>query len=525
MRHNFSEVPSTSIPRSSFNRDHGYKTTFNADYLIPFLVDEALPGDTFSVRVNAFCRMATPIYPLMDNMFLDFFYFEVPLRQIWDNSRKFFGEQDNPGDSIDYTVPQMVSTATTGYAEQSIFDYLGLPTKVPDLTHSALFTRAFKHIWNEWFKDQNIHNDVTVETDDGPDDPADSGNLKRTKRFDYFTSCLPWPQKGDSVALPLGTVAPVTGIGKQTQVWTSGSATAYETGASASTAYTSFQSIDPRTTDQNFWAEEDPNNTGYPNIYADLSNATAATINQLRQSFQIQRLLEKDARAGTRYEEIVLSHFQVQGLDKRATRPVYLGGGSVPIMVTPVEQTSSTDVTSPQGNLAARAQAFAQNGFTRSFTEHSIIIGIVNVRADITYQQGLDRMWSRSTRYDFYWPSLAHIGEQSVLQKEIWADPATRANDDVVFGYNERYSEYKYKPSKITGRFRSNCTTPLDSWHLSEEFASAPTLNAGFIEPQTPMSRVKAVTTEPDFIFDSFIQMRCARPMPLYSVPGLIDHF
>lgn len=532
MNHSFSVVPSVEMPRSSFNRSHGYKTTFDAGYLIPVFVDEALPGDTFTLNPTMFARINTPIYPLMDNLYLDTFFFSVPIRQVWDNFRKFCGEQATPSSSIDYTVPTMSATASTGYSNQSLHDYFGLPTKVPDYTHSSLFHRAYNHIYNEWFRDQNLIDSVTVDTDDGPDDPTDYVLLKRGKRHDYFTSALPWLQKSDAVSMPLGTDAPITGFGKLNQNYTAAAQNFYETDATGTTSYASYKLIDNGASDTQFGVEEDPNNSGFPNIRADLSNATAATINQLRQSFQIQKLLERDARSGTRYAEIVKGFFGVNFLDV-TYRPEYLGGASTPVGFESVPQTSSTDVTTPQGNLAAYGMAVSQSGgFTKSFTEHCIVMGIACVRADLTYQQGMNRMFNRSTRYDFYWPPLAHLGEQSVLVKELYMQDPTQdtgstgtPDNERVFGYQERWSEYRYKPSLITGKLRSNDAASLDAWHLSQEFSSLPSLNQTFIEETPPMDRVVAVTTEPDFIMDCYFNLQCARPIPLYSVPGLIDHF
>jgi hypothetical protein len=527
MNHNFSQSPQATIPRSQFNRSHGVKCTLDAGYLVPIYVDEALPGDTFNLKLTAFSRMVTPVVPIMDNLWMDTFFFAVPNRLVWDNWQKFNGEQDNPSDSTDYLVPTMPSTPTTGYANQSLHDYFGLPTEVAtSYDHSSLWHRAYNLIWNSWFRDENLQNSVTVDTDDGPDDPADYVLLRRGKRYDYFTSCLPWPQKGDAVELPLGTTAPVTGIGKITQTFADTPVACYETGASATTTYASATGIDWSTGNQQFLVEEDPNNSGYPGIFADLSSATAATINQLRQAFQIQKLYERDARGGTRYIEIIKSHFGVTSPDARLQRPEYLGGGSSPVNVSPVAQTSSTDATTPQGNLAAYGTSVVtNNGFTKSFTEHCLLIGLVSVRADLNYQQGLNRMWSRSTRWDFYWPALSHIGEQAVLSKEIYTDGSS--SDDDVFGYQERYAEYRYKPSLITGQFRSNYSSTLDVWHLAQDFSSRPTLNSTFIEENPPIDRVSAVTdaTYPHFLFDGFIDLKCARPMPVYSVPGLIDHF
>jgi len=524
MKHQFSQVPKAEIPRSSFDRSHGHKTTFDAGLLIPFLVDEALPGDTFTVRSTLFARLATPIYPLMDNMYLDTQFFSVPVRLVWDNWQKFNGEQTNPDDSTDYIVPQKVSPVG-GYLPGSLQDYMGLPVGIAGLSHSALWERAYSLIWNEWYRDENLQDSVFVGTGDGPD-ATNYSLLRRGKRHDYFTSCLPWPQKGPGVQIPLGGNAPVIGIGLSVNATPAAvTGTFNETGG---TTFNSGYGAGLSATSPGGWMGR-TNAAGagaIPEIYADLSAATAATINSLRQAFQIQRIYERDARGGTRYTEIIKSHFGVTSPDARLQRPEYLGGGSTPVNISPIPQTSGTGAyaATPQGNLSAMGTALARNhGFTTSFTEHCLIIGLCSVRADLTYQQGLNRMWSRKTRFDFYWPALSHIGEQAVLNKEIMAQGTDV--DDEVFGYQERYAEYRYKPSLITGLFRSSAATSLDAWHLSQEFATLPVLDSAFIQENPPIDRVIAVNTEPHFLVDAYINMRCARPMPVYGVPGLIDHF
>jgi len=508
----FAVAPSANIQRSSFDRSHGFKTTMDAGGLIPIFVDEALPGDTFNLRASFFARMNTPITPIMDNAYFETFFFEVPVRQVWDNWEKFNGAQDNPGDSTDFLIPTITSPVG-GYAVESIYDYMGIPPSIAGIEHSALYLRAYNHIYNTWFRDQNLQDSVPFITGDGPDDPATYSILNRGKRHDYFTSTLPWPQKSDAnsgVQLPLGTSAPIStdAIGGDGQI-----------------LYVLDGNGDPKR------LQEDAtpaivlgSQTGQIPLYADLSEATAATINQLRQSIAVQRMFEKDARGGTRYIEVVFNHFKVRSPDLRLQRPGYLGGGRTQLNITPVAQTSqafgTATVDTPQGNLAAFGTLSAVNhGFTKSFTEHTIIIGLANIRADLTYQQGLNRMWSRQTRFDHYWPELATIGEQEVLQKEINVS-GVPAEDDTVWGYQERFAEYRYKPSLITGKFRSSDPQSLDIWHLSQDLVN-PQLNADFIIDNPPIDRVVATPDEPQFKLDSYFNLKCARPMPMYGIPGL----
>lgn len=534
MRHQFSQVPRAEIPRSSFDRSHGYKTTFDAGYLVPIFVDEALPGDTFNLRCNTFARLSTPLKPFMDNLFADVFFFAVPYRLVWTHFVNFFGEQANPADSTSFLVPQFTAhKPTTG----SLSDYMGLPVDgtapvlAGNITYNSLHHRAYNLIWNQWFRDQNLQNSVTVDMGDGPDAIANYVLLRRGKRHDYFTSSLPWPQKGVAVSIPLGTAATVRT--SSSSLITSGTNTAMTLRQQSSNTYPGTnQTLAHSTSGIVGYVANTPTITGtgvYPdNLYADLSTATAATINSLRQAFQIQKIYERDARGGTRYTELIQSHFGVVSPDARLQRPEYLGGGSSAINVNPIAQTApqqAAGVTTPQGNLAAMG-TFAHNGygFTKSFTEHCLLIGLINVRADLNYQQGMNRMWSRQTRFDYYWPALAHIGEQAVLNQEIYM-VGTTAQDTATFGYQERYAEYRYKPSIITGQFRSTFATPLDNWHLAQSFSGLPALNSTFIQDTPPISRVVAVPSQPQFMLDCYFQLHCARPMPVYGVPGNIDRF
>lgn len=517
MVHDFSRIPSANIPRSSFNLSQAYKTTFDASKIIPFFVQEVVPGDTHSVTCHSLVRLATPLKPFMDNVSIETFFFFCPNRLVWPNFLKMMGEQDNPGDSTDFTVPTF-SNGTV--AEQDTGDYFGLPLGASMIGVSALPFRAMHLTWNQWFRAQDLQDSLPVSTDDGPDDYTDYSTLMtRGKRHDYFTSALPWPQFGPGVDLPLGGLAPLTsdaqgngldivGIGS-TGTGNIPTALQVQTGQEGVTLSNSGNPIDFE-------------------IFADLSEASAATINDLRQAFQIQKLQERDARGGHRYQELVLSHFGVRGGDARLNRVEYLGGSTSQLGLVQIPQTSDQlsggpGAETPQGNLAAYGISTGKSGFTKSFTEHGYIIGFVNARADLTYQKGIDRHWSRSTKYDFYWPALAKIGEQGIKNKELFYSGS--AVDEEIFGYNERWSEMRHNNSKITGLFRSDATASLDVWHLSQDFAQLPGLNDEFIRDDAPIDRVIAVQTEPHFLGDFWFQHKAARPMPINGAPGYIDHF
>lgn len=533
------------IQRSKFVRPSTHKTTFNAGNLIPIYVDEVLPGDTFKMKMSSVIRMSTPIYPVMDNANLDIYFFFVPNRLVWDHWKEFFGENNNTHweQPVEYEVPQITAPAE-GWAKGTIADYMGIPTKIENISVQALPFRAYCKIWNDWFRDQNLKDPAMISMDETTTAGANTGDyvtnaekgalpLKVAKYHDYFTAALPEPQKGPEVTI--GGVATnykvITGEnheGGTTPLMLKGINTAlanvlYQMWIAPGT--TAERTVYANTTSGS-WTDAAPKLTP-TNLWVDTSSGTATSINALRQAFAIQRLYEKNARGGTRYIEIIKAHFGVQSPDARQQRSEYLGGTRVPINMDQVVQTSNSgNGITPQGNTAAYSlTAFKESMFTKSFTEHGYIIGLCAIRTEHTYQQGIERFWSRKKMLDYYFPTLANLGEQAILNKEIYAQGS--AADNEAFGYQEAWAEYRYKPSRVSGAMRSNYQTTLDAWHYADKYASQPILSSEWIdETSANIDRTLAVqsATEDQFIADFYFACEATRPMPLYSIPGLIDH-
>lgn len=564
--HRFSDAPAMYMRRTKFDRSHVYKTTFNSGKLIPVFVDEVLPGDTTRMSVNYFARLATPIKPIMDNIYLDWFFFFVPNRLVWEHWQNFCFEQEDPDDSTDYVIPTVsASTATSNSVIGSLWDYFGLPVNTTNnITGiNALPFRAVYLIWNEWFRDENLQKSVKIQKGD-TNEILDSSRVSdqpswlfspgtsifpgypcppRGKRHDYFTSALPWTQKGPGVSIGLAGTAtlvdpsPVSGYFVQQSDNRLGAAQLSEDGGVHS-VYTGNGTLKYQGGFSTSIAGHSVNGSGMATVtaqpgsswlsksaYADLDSSSIFTINSLRTAFQMQKFYERLARGGSRYTEVLRSFFGVVSPDARLQRPEFLGSFTKMVNVNPIAQTSATDNTSPQGNLSAYGVTAAKfHGFTKSFVEHGYVFGFVCARADLTYQQGINKMWLRSTVYDFYWPTFAHLGEQAIELREIYAQGSEA--DTTVFGYQERYAEYRYKPSQITGKFRSSVTSGnLDVWHLSQFFSNAPTLNEEFITENPPIKRIIAVQDEPEFLLDVGFRYITVRPMPMFGTPGLVDHF
>lgn len=522
-------IEQPQVPRSTFHGSWTRKTTFDAGYIVPFLVDEILPGDHMTYNVTAYVRMATPLFPMFDNQRIDTFFFFVPNRLVWDNFVRMMGEQNNPSDSIAYTVPSLTVTAQP---IGSIYDHFGLPTLEGQMVEdggcevNTLPLRGYNLVYNTWFKDENLQDNITVRKTDGGDLIADFELRQRAKAHDYFTSALPWAQKFTAPTVPIGGIAPIIGLGALTTDANAGPVAPWETDAGAPTSYTYYKELFGASSAGSNMVAKMSGNPGTPQIYADLAEATGSSINTLRQAWMVQSLLERDARGGTRYVELIRSHFGVTNPDFRLQRPEYIGGGQTPLQLTPIAQTAPTAGV-PLGALGAAGTAAGTHRASYAATEHGYILGLINVRSELSYQQGLHKMWKRRTRFDFYWPAFAGLGEQVISRDEIFANGNT-TQDAEAFGYQERWQEYRTRYSEVTGMMRSFADGTLDAWHLAQYFADAPVLGGTFIKDTPPMERILAageLAANQQYLADIMIQRTAVRPIPMFGTPVTLGRF
>lgn len=533
----FNSAPEIEIQRSKFRRNYNHKTTLNVGQLVPFYIEQTvLPGDTFKLNTNAIARLTTPLFPTMDNCFGDIYYFAVPYRLVFKNWKELNGENEDGAwaQDTEYEIPHYtVPSGSGGVKEGGWHDHAGVPTKVEGITFSQIPRRAYELIYNEWFRDQNVIAPVTIDKEAGDDQLTDEHDLiyKVSKLHDYFTSALPAPQKGDPVSLPLTGNAPVYPNDSLAEIIKNTPMRMRKVNGGAVSSNNTLLGLYAGDNPGVFAGANGVTGDITPvtpnNLYADLSEVTAATINELRLAFQTQRILEKDARGGTRYTEIIKQHFNVDSPDARQQRPEYLGSKRFTVNFEQIPQTSATDTTSPQGHMTAYSLTGIDcDEIVKSFTEHSIIMGLIVLRTQQTYQQGLQKPWSKRSRFEFYLPSFANIGEQPILKKELVATGGS--GDNEVYGYQEAWAEYRMKPNEVTGKFRSNANGTLDSWHYAPNFTAQPVLSKNFLEQEvTEMDRTITVdsTNTDQLILDVLVEEELYRPLPLYSIPGLIDHF